>query len=241
MKPPVLVLGAAGGFGASLVEALLETNKPVVAVGAERDALDKLAERFAGRGRLTTIAGSVDGDERAGALADTLRALPAPPLHALVNLQKSCERGRLLDQAPDFLERKLREELFPHLHAARHLLPVLGASGRCARYLVVGMPYAGTPWLGYGHYSIAAAAARMLIQVLRQEADDTPVRVQQLVLDAPVRTEDNVHCACPGWPDALAVARHAAAVLAAPDDTATFIPFDPNRGTRPHPITEVMP
>lgn len=240
MKAPVVVLGATSGFGADLVEAVLDSGSPVIGVGADRAELDALARRFPGRGRFVAVTGSTGDDAQAARLAEALRALPVPPRQALVNLQGSCVRGRLLDQPPERLERALRELLLPQLHAARHLLPLLASSGRCARYLVVGTPYAGTPWAGYGHYSVTAAAIRMLIQVLRQEADDTPVRVQQLVIDAPVRNADNAHCACPDWPEAAEVARAAAALLAGANDQATFIQFDSHRGFNLQPISEVI-
>jgi NAD(P)-dependent dehydrogenase (short-subunit alcohol dehydrogenase family) len=237
---PVLVLGAASGFGTSLVEAVLATGKPVVGIDADTAVLEVLAQRIAGRGRFMAIAGSTMDDDSAGKLAATLRELPVPPRQALVNLQGSCVRGRLLAQPADMLESTLRERLMPQLHAARHLLPLLASSGRCARYLVVGTPYAGTPWAGYGHYSVTAAAIRMLIQVLRNEAEDTPVRVQQLVIDSPVRSEENAHCACPEWPEVTAVARAAAAMLDRPDDLATFLQFDAYRGPVPRSTAEVI-
>lgn len=237
---PVLILGAASGFGASLVAAVLRTGKPVVGIDTDTAALDALAQRHAGRGRFIAIAGSTRDDGAAGELAAALRKLPVVPRQALVNLQGSCVRGRLLAQPADVLESTLRERLMPQLHAARHLLPLLASSGRCARYLVVGTPYAGTPWAGYGHYSVAAAAIRMLIQVLRHEAEDTPVRVQQLVIDSPVRSEENAHCACPEWPEATAVAQAAADMLDRPDDVATFIQFDSNRGPVPRSTAEVF-
>lgn len=240
MKAPVLVLGATSGFGASLVEAVLETGKPVVGVDTDAAKLGALGQRVARGAGFVAVAGSTDDDARAGALARALRALPVPPRQALVNLQGACVRGRLLDQPPEVLQDTLRERLMPQLHAARHLFPVLAASGRCARYLVVGTPYAGTPWSGYGHYSVAAAAIRMLVQVLRHEAEDTPVRVQQLVIDTPVRSEENAGCACPEWPEATAVARAAAAALDRPADPATFIQFDPQRGLTPQPMAEVI-
>jgi NAD(P)-dependent dehydrogenase (short-subunit alcohol dehydrogenase family) len=240
MKAPVLVLGASSGLGASLVAAVLETGKPVVGVDVDAGALDALKLRFSGRGDFVAVAGSTQDDAHAGVLARRLRALPIPPRQALVNLQGPCVRGRLLEHPPESLERTLRERLMPQLHAARNLLPVLAASGRCARYLVVGTPYAGTPWSGYGHYSIAAAAIRMLVLVLRQEAEDTPVRVQQLVIGAPVRSEENAACACPAWPEAAAVARVAADVLNQPDDSATFVQFDSHGGFAPQPMAEVI-
>jgi NAD(P)-dependent dehydrogenase (short-subunit alcohol dehydrogenase family) len=240
MKPPVLVVGAGGGFGATLVEALLESGQPAIAVAETREPLDGLARRFDGRGLLITIKGSVRGDEDAAALGNAIRRLAVRPVSAIVNLESGCHRGRLLDADPGLLEREMLELLCPQLHAARHLLPLLSESGRRGRYLMVGMPYAGTPWLGYGHYSIVAAATRMLVQVLRQESADMPVRVQQLALEAPVRSEENAACACPEWPDAKQVARHAVSLLASSDDTATFVQFDPRRGTLPQAQLEEM-
>jgi NAD(P)-dependent dehydrogenase (short-subunit alcohol dehydrogenase family) len=229
VNPPVLVLGAGDTFGIELVEALLADGRQVIAVRlSDETAASNLAAHEAKRVRRTrtpVLEGSVRTDEDAAVLAAALARLPVPPLQAVVNLPLTCERGRLLEQPAGFLERILHGDLFPQVHAARHLLPLLAASGRCARYLIVGMPYAGTPWAGYGHYSVVAAATRMLVQVLRQETADTAVRVQQLVIGAPVRTPENAHCACDAWPDAADVARHAASVLADSDDSAIFVDY----------------
>jgi len=104
---------------------------------------------------------------------------------------------------------------------------LLAESGRCARYMVLGGPNADTSWLGYGHHSVAAAATRMLVRTLRHEAVDTSVRVQQLVVGKPIRTEDNARCACPEWPDALSVGRYAVKVLASSDTSDAVVRFDP--------------
>jgi NAD(P)-dependent dehydrogenase (short-subunit alcohol dehydrogenase family) len=227
IKPPVLVLGAADGLGVGLVEAVLEAGYPVLAADEGHEQLDALRERFAGRGKVTALQGSVTTDANAAALVKSLRALPRMPLAAVVNLHVTCERGRLLEHDAGFLERKLREEVIPHMHAARHLFPLLAESGRCARYMVIGGPNADTNWLGYGHHSVAAAATRMLVQVLQREAVDTPLRVQQLVVGKPVRTEENARSACPEWPDALVVGRYAVKVLASSDTIDAVVRFDP--------------
>lgn len=240
LTAPVIVLGTAAGFGAELVTAVLETGKSVIGVGPDQAVLDTLAAQYPGRGRFVALPGSTEEDGQAASLAAALRALPAMPLQALVNLQGPCLRGRVLDQSPQVLEQAIRARLLPQLHAARHLLPLLARSGRCARYLVVGTPYAGTPWAGYGHYSVVAAAMRMLIQVISQECEGTPVRVQQLVIDTPVRDALNADCACPDWPDATAVARSTAAVLDRPAGPETFIQFDFHRGQFPQAKAEVL-
>jgi NAD(P)-dependent dehydrogenase (short-subunit alcohol dehydrogenase family) len=213
IKPPVLVLGATDGLGFGLVEAGLEAGYPVLAVDADQSQLDTLAQRFGVRGKLSTLAGAVVSDADAADLASSLRELSVRPLVAIVNLHIACERGRLLEHDADLLERTLQKEVFPYMHAARHLLPMLAETGRCARYLVIGGPQGDTSWLGYGHHSVAAAATRMLVRALRRETEGSPVRVQQLVIGKPVRTEENASCACPEWPDALSVGRYAIKVL----------------------------
>lgn len=226
IKPSVLVLDATDGLGIGLVEACLEAGYPVLAVGDDRKKLDALRERFAARGKVTALEGSVFSDERAAALAESLRQLPMKPLVAIVNLHVTCQRGRLLEHDAGFLESVLLQEVVPQMHAARHLLPLLSESGRCARYLVMGGPNADTSWVGYGHHSIAAAANRMLVRALRRETDDSPVRVQQLAIDRPVRTEQNARCACPEWPDALAVGRYVVKLLADSDATDAVVRFE---------------
>jgi NAD(P)-dependent dehydrogenase (short-subunit alcohol dehydrogenase family) len=226
IKPPVLVLGATDGLGVGLVEAALEAGYPVLAVGDDLEQLDLIRERFARRGKVTVIKGSVDSDSKAATLVCTLRDLTHPPLVAVINLHVDRQRARLTEQNADFLESTFQKEVIPHMHAARHLLPLLAESGRCARYLVIGGPNADTSWLGYGHHSVAAAATRMLVQVLRREMTDTPVRVQQLVVGTPVRTEANARCACPEWPDALSVGRYMVHVLTSADTSDAVVRFD---------------
>ena len=226
LKPAVLLLGA-DALGIGIAEAVLEAGYPVLAVDSSHERLDALRERFTGRGKVTTLQGSAKSDAEAAALVQSLRTLPAMPLVGIVNQHVTCVRGHLLEQEAGLLERALQDEVMPQMHAARHLIPLLAESGRCARYMVIGGPNAETSWLGYGHHSVAAAATRMLVRALRHEAVDTSVRVQQLVVGKPVRTEDNARCACPEWPDALSVGRYAVKVLASNDTSDAVVRFDP--------------
>jgi NAD(P)-dependent dehydrogenase (short-subunit alcohol dehydrogenase family) len=230
IKPPVLVLGATDGLGVGLVEAGLEAGYPVLGVGSDREQLDALRERFADKGRISTLQGSVMTDADAALLAKALLELPIKPVVAIINLHVTCERGRLLDHDAGFLQRILNQEVLPHMHAARHLLPLLGESGRCARFLVMGGPNADTSWVGYGHHSIAAAATRMLVRALRRETEDSPVRVQQLAIGKPVRTEHNARCACPEWPDALSIGRYAMRLLADSDTADAVVRYESTIG-----------
>jgi NAD(P)-dependent dehydrogenase (short-subunit alcohol dehydrogenase family) len=120
--------------------------------------------------------------------------------------------ARLLDQPADALRRTLDEDLMPQLFAARHLLPLLRMDA-AAGYVLIGGPGGDYPWAGYGHCSIAAAALRMMVRVLHDEAAGEGVRVQLLALDAPVQTESNAAQAGSAWPKAIAIGRRALALL----------------------------
>src|SRR3546814_10777222 len=85
----------------------------------------------------------------------------------------------------------------------------------------MGGPGAEQPWAGYGHYSIGAAALRMLARVLHDEARTLPVRVQLLAIDSPARTDANARHACSGWPGADSIARRALAMLDPRDQRPT--------------------
>ncbi|HZV22930.1 MAG TPA: hypothetical protein VFF93_04110, partial [Luteimonas sp.] len=118
-------------------------------------------------------------------------------------------RGRLLDRPSATLCQQLDQDLVPHLVAARQLLPLLAQADRGASYILIGGPGGATPWAGYGHRSVAAAALRMLAAVLHDEARPLGVRLQLLAVDAPVCIENERIKPCPHWPTAVSIGRRA--------------------------------
>lgn len=207
----LMVLGATGAIGHAVVDAAVKAAQPVVAVARDAAALEALRERHPGA-ELSLIDASVSSDGEAAALAQRLRDLGRPVSGVVAAIRGNVERGRLLDQPEEFLRRRLDEDLLPHLFAARHLLPLLAGHGH-GGYVLIGGPGAEHPWAGYGHYSIGAAALRMLARVLHDEARTLPVRVQLLAIDSPARTDANARHACSNWPGADSIARHALALL----------------------------
>jgi len=216
MKPAVLILGATGTIGRGVVAAAAESGQPVIAVARDRDALEQLKLNLPDAD-LTIVPGSVANDADSEQLAKTLRELRRPLTGIVVALSGGTGRGRLLDHSIDVLQRRLDEDLLPHLAAARYLLPVLAESERGGGYVLIGGPGSELPWAGYGHHSVAAAALRMLAGVLHDEARALGVRVQLLAVDTPVRSERNHAHACPQWPSAVAIGR-CALDLAEPGD-----------------------
>ncbi|MFD1297876.1 SDR family NAD(P)-dependent oxidoreductase [Lysobacter gummosus] len=212
MKAPLVVLGATGGVGRGVVQAAIDSGRPVIAVARQAGELKALKAGYP-HADLTTVAGSVANDAAGAKLARALRKLGRPFAGVVAAVCGSAERGRLLDNPAEFLRRKLDEDLLPHLAAARHLLPLLAEHDRGGTYVLVGGPGSEHPWAGYGHRSIGAAALRMLARVLHDEARQLSVRVQLLAVDTPVCTEFNQRHSCPEWPSALSVGQRAMALI----------------------------
>jgi NAD(P)-dependent dehydrogenase (short-subunit alcohol dehydrogenase family) len=223
MKPAVLILDATTPIGRALVQAALEADRPVIAVAADTAGLAMLDAAYP-RADLTTLPGGFGTDGQAIALAAALREL-GRPLGGVV-VAGACEppRGRVLDAPAAMLRDVLADELLPHQAAARALIPMLARDDRNGTYVVLGGPGSDHPWAGYGHRSIAAAATRMLVRVLHDEARSLGVRVQMLAIDAPARTDDNHEQACAHWPTALAIASRALALI---DQAPSLEPPEP--------------
>ncbi|MDR7098122.1 NAD(P)-dependent dehydrogenase (short-subunit alcohol dehydrogenase family) [Lysobacter niabensis] len=212
MKPAVLILGATGTIGRGAVKAAVDAGWPVVAVARDAQALEELRRRHP-RAALQILPGSVSDDAGAAELVAELQRLDRPFAGVIAALGAGGERGRLLDQSSDQLRHAFDDVVLPHLVAARHLLPWLGASGRNCGYVVIGGPGGRYPWAGYGHRSIAAAAVRMLARVLHGEARQFSVRLQLLEVESPVRTDDNEKHACEQWPCVEHIGRKALELL----------------------------
>lgn len=212
MKPAILILGATGTVGQGVVQAAVKTAWPIVAVARDGAALQALRDRYP-HAPLQTLVGSVSDDASADALVTALQKLDRPFIGVIAALGSGQVRGRLLDATADVLRGTLDEVVLPHLIAARHLLPWLGATGRNCGYVVIGGPGGRNPWAGYGHRSVAAAATRMLARVLHSEARTFAVRLQLLEVESPVRTGASDQHACEQWPCADHIGRKALLLL----------------------------
>jgi len=246
--PPVVVIGATGGVGRGVVAALLEAGTPVLAVARDAGRLAALRRAAGASAPLGVVPGSVAGDADGAQLAAVLKALRRPLAGVVVCVSGERERARLFERPAQFLGASLEANVLPVLVAARHLVPLLAASQRRLPFLVLGGPAADVPWAGYGQLSVAASAQRMLVRVLREELADESVRVQQLVVGAPVRTEERGTCVCAHWPSALDVGRAVRGVLADNQSREAVVRLAPPPGARsaprgghPIPVNEVLP
>jgi NAD(P)-dependent dehydrogenase (short-subunit alcohol dehydrogenase family) len=219
MKGTIVILDATSSIGRAVVQAAVSAGRPVVAVSPDASALARLRAVHAGAD-LTLITGSASDEAGGAQLAAHLRELGRPFAGVIVASCREPARGRLLDQSSDRLRRTLNDELLPHFICARELVPLLADAGRNGGYVVIGGPGSDQPWAGYGSRSVAAAATRMLLRVLHDEARTLGVRVQLLAVDMPARTDDNVEHACAQWPSATAIGERALALI---DQTDTRV------------------
>jgi len=212
MKGPIVIIDAADKLGRAIVEAALDEQWPTIAVSADASALKVMREQHSGAD-LVTLTGSTRDETNSAALAATLRELDRPIAGIVIAAVSEPLRGRVLDSPAHELLNRIDADLLPQIAAARHLLPLLAASGRNGSYVVVGSPGSEHPWAGYGARSVAAAAVTILTRVLHDEARAFGVRVQQLTLSRPVRTDENRACACDGWPSAAAIGEQVLALI----------------------------
>jgi NAD(P)-dependent dehydrogenase (short-subunit alcohol dehydrogenase family) len=204
LRDAIVLLGAGGGVGRGIAAELIAAGHAVIAVGRSQENLRELG---ASR-NLIALKGSVATDAEAAKLLGDLNALRQRPIAVVATLCGG-ERAsaRLLEKPASFLVKAFEDDVAPHFIAAKHLLPMLAESSPGGLYLVVTGPGAQCPWAGYGHVSVTSAALSMLARVIREEAKDLPVRVQQLQIGSPVRTARNETCACPEWLSAADVGR----------------------------------
>ncbi|AKK67505.1 SDR family NAD(P)-dependent oxidoreductase [Xanthomonas translucens] len=239
LDPEVLVLGGTGNIGLGVVRALLEAGSPVLAVARDRGRLRALRDRYSDEPALDVLQGSVCNDATAATLAAAVDQRPRPLAGVVASLGSPLRCGRLLDQPLTALRRRMEADLLPHLAAARHLLPLLAQAERGGRYILLGSPCALRAWAGHGESSVAAAAIRMLAQVLHEEAKPLGVRVQLLSLTHPVCRSEAGADACPEWFTTLSVGRAAVALLADAGVPGQAI-VDIDKHHYAHPRTSLM-
>jgi len=198
----VLVAGGAGGVGEGIVRALLaSTDSTVIVTSRDPARLALLESRLgndAGARRLIGVVGNAGEPKAASALAARVRAALGGIDVAIPSLGGWWEGGPLIETDPATWDAVRTEMLDTHVAFARAFVPeLLRRAG--GWYLGIGGGAALQPIRSASIVSIAAAAQLMLTRSLALELADRDVRVNELVVNGPVRTRESDPFARPNW------------------------------------------
>lgn len=200
----VVVLGAGGQVGEGIVRVLVASGHEVAALSRDSAESALLAERVAGR-FFTLDADLADEGATREARQRIDRHLGGYD-HVVVCLGRWWDAGPLLEaDLSDWTEGVHRDALLAHLVAAQCFLPALLDRAESA-YVLLNGGTARRVQEGCGLVHLAAAAQQMLQDVLAAENATRGVRINTLLIDAPVRSRRLVD-GDPDWPSADDVGR----------------------------------
>ena len=198
----VLVAGGAGGVGEGVVRALLtSTDSTVIVTSRDPARLALLASRlaeYAAARRLVGIAGNAGEPAGARAIAQRVRAEFGGIDIAIPSLGGWWEGGPLVEIDIATWDAVRTEMLDTHVVFAHTFVPELMRRGG-GWYLAIGGGAALQPIRNASIVSIAAAAQLMLTRSLALELAERDVRVNELIVNGPVRTRDSEAIARPRW------------------------------------------
>lgn len=211
----VAVIGATGGVGEGIVEELLASGATVLATGRRPEKLDALKARLDNAANLITVAGGASSDEEARDLAMRLSGTGRAIDGAIASIGSWWQGPRLVETKLSDFNAVIAERLTAHFLAAKALIPlILQRPG--GFYFLIGGASAEFPVENSGPVSICGAAQVMLTKVLRAEAKDQPIRIQEIMVWTAIATRSLGGKADPNWVTPREVARHIAALVDAP-------------------------
>jgi 3-oxoacyl-[acyl-carrier protein] reductase len=183
----VVVAGGAGAVGEGIARGLLSAGATVAVPSREERRLDALRERLPADAldRFTAGGGHVGTIKGAEAVRDQLVGQLGRIDHAVASLGGWWSGAPLAELSIGEWRRVLDDTLTAHFVAARTFLPVVAARPGGSYAFVVG-PAGETPVPHSGALSVALAGQLMLKRAFAQEFRHTGVRVNEVMVYAPV-------------------------------------------------------
>ncbi|HYW50442.1 MAG TPA: SDR family NAD(P)-dependent oxidoreductase [Gemmatimonadaceae bacterium] len=189
----LLVLGAAGEIGESLVAECMAMGAVVTAMSRSAERLETLRGRLVSDARLSArvdesfkpLVAALDTEADSDALRESASAASRPIDGVIASLGGWRQGAAVTATSLDGWREVLDQSLTAHFLAARALLPVL-ADRAGASYCFVNGGAALSPAPGAGPMCVSAAGQLMLMRALAVEHARAAVRVNALVLSTPV-------------------------------------------------------
>jgi len=207
-----VVVGATGDVGTGVVAALLKGGFQVIAVGRSQDRLDDL-KAFLGSPRdLRSLVGSVASEDAAQAIAQKVLAVGQPSA-VVVTINGKPVAMPLPELTASDLMQTFRENVAPHLVAAKTLIPILSDGGV---YLGIGGGMADLTFPGMTAISAAQAAQRSLFRYLATDPAYGNSHVRELILYSMIAGRSKTGVAQAHWISADEVGTHVTTILSDP-------------------------
>jgi NAD(P)-dependent dehydrogenase (short-subunit alcohol dehydrogenase family) len=177
----VLVTGAGGGLGPTVVAAAAEAGATLVLVDVGQDRLDDLAKQFSGAVEATYVVDLLDP----GAVADFAAQITASgPLDAVWHLVGGWRGGTPLAEQPledwDLLHNLLVRTT---VHVARSFGPHLKSSAH-GRFAIISAKEAQAPTSKNAAYASAKAASEALVLALANDFKGTAATANVIIVPA---------------------------------------------------------
>lgn len=183
----IVVTGATGGLGPTLVESCLALGAEVVAVGRLRTKLDALRAALKQHERLDIA--EADLSTRAGAEALIGAVERAGGVHGLVHAVGSFAYGPVTELDEETIDRLIAGNAMSTLWTVRAAVAAM-RERRDGSVVIIGSDRAFAPGAGFALYGAAKAFATHLAQAVAQETKDVGVRVN-VIAPGTIDTEEN--------------------------------------------------
>lgn len=204
----VIVTGATGGLGPSLVEAFLAVGAEVIAVARRRTGLDALRADMRQHDRLEVAECDVADPVGFGKLADAVARGGA--IDGLVHAAGAFRYGPLVDQSDDDVMQVIHSNVVATTVVLRAVLRRM-ANQRSGSAVVISADRALEPAANFSLYGSAKAAVAHLVQATALEAHPE-VRVNAILpgtIDTPANREAMPDADHSRWTSPRAIARAA--------------------------------
>ena len=183
----VLVTGASGNVGRTLVEAFVAVGAHVIGTARRRTGLDDLRAGLGQHDRLEVAECDVTDASGVQALFDAVHR--KGPLDAVIHAVGSFDSGPAVDTLPATVERLINTNYLSTTLVVTTALQKMQAQGHGA-IVVITSEAAETPTAGLAAYGSSKAAATHFVQACALEAERHEIRVNAL-LPGIIDTEAN--------------------------------------------------
>ena len=185
----VCVLGATGMVGNAILKELLNAGHRVIAVSRSTEKLADIRSRY-GSKSIETLVGDVASDDTATKLREALLGQFGKPDGVVAALSSpTVDRPtKVLGSPTELLRQTFDSNFYPHVVAAKALIPQLGEGGV---YIGIngGLPDFVLP--GMANVTMTQSALRSLYLALAQEASDLKCQVRMLGIFGLVATQEH--------------------------------------------------